>query len=490
MKTSRLLASLLLLALAASMAACGKEAQPSSQTTADTVSETLAPTGPCQYPDTIPADVHYDNSEFRIGYANAWEINECAYTLDEAEGEIVNEAIYQRNLQTEEKLGIRITGEQLCKSWLDTASTLQKQVQAGDCPYDAVMASEVQLFRASLNNLLIDMRDIVSIDFTHTWWDTEALNMYSLNAGNRYLFSGAINYLDDYSQDCLLFNKKLCREYDLEEPYQLVRDGKWTFDKMMEYITRFGIDLNGDGKMNENDLYGYIGNTGALNSVLYAAGENVIRVDKKGEVSLNTSDRMQTVLAACVDRLLDSNNSAVCIIERKLGYDRAGKIFPEGHALFLGNTFVGEVSDMRLLMEDDFGIIPYPKYDEAQQNYYSALNIVYGTVVSVPLTNADPQKTGWILDLMGYYSVDTVLPTVIEKHIKTKSMRDEESVEMLNLIIGNKFFDIGGWGSSIYDQMMKMCESGNNTYASLAEKYQNITQNEFGIVAEQYDFGK
>ena len=292
--TRTLLSALSLLAVL-SAAACGGETSevPAETKPSAPVSEEAASDAPLSFPDTIPADAYYNGAEFRIAYSNAWEMNECVYTLDDAAGDLVNEAVYQRNLKTEEKLGIRISGDRLCK-WDEIAVNLQKMVQAGDCPYDILMASEVQLFRASLNNLLLDMSGIDTLDLTHSWWDTEALDMYSLGTKNRFLVSGTVNYLDDYSQNCLLFNKKLCAQYDLEEPYALVREGKWTFDRFMEYVMKFGIDLDGDGKMNENDLYGYLGNVGAINNFLYGAGEGIITFDAEGNADLNTSDRMQT----------------------------------------------------------------------------------------------------------------------------------------------------------------------------------------------------
>ncbi len=471
---------------------CGSDPEtplPTETTDIPAVSETVTETEAPSYIDLLPAEVSFPDTNFHIGYVAVPDystMNECAFTLEEAQGDIINEAIYQRNLQTSEKLGVSITAEQMCNSWADMQTTLARLVKSGDCPYDTVIGPVVWQFRSSLTDMLIDMNTLDSIDFSHAWWDTDVIkNMYSLGTNNIYFASGDINYHDDYGQHCLIFNKKLCDTYDLAYPYQLVLDGKWTYDKLKEYCMNFGLDLNGDSRMDQNDLFGYIGNTGALNNVfLPSAGENVITVNDDLTVTLNASDRLYSVVNSFFTDF--ENRDVYCIMERELGYDIGNTVFPTGHALFCGNAMVHLIADYRVSMEDDFGILPHPKFDESQKNYYSMLNQVYATAYSIPITNENPEQTGWILDVMGYYSQDTLYPAVIEKNIKTKAMRDEESIAMLDILFDSKFYELGGWGTKIYENINTLVMKGENTYSSTLEKTEKTTQNEFKELPNAY----
>lgn len=482
----RCFSMLLTVALTLTFAGCAAEKSPN-----DNDGVTSGETGisvESSYIDSIPKEVYYNGADFTIGWSTPYELNECVYSLEEAASDIVNESVYERNRRTEEKLGITITGNQLCDSWEKIMTTLQTQITAGDCPYDAVCASGVWMFRSSLNSLIYDMSEIQSVDFNHDWWDTEAIGMYSMGSDNIYFASGMINYVDDYSQSCILFNKVLCSDYGVEYPYQLVLDGKWTFDKLYEYILKLGVDLDGNGKYDENDIYGYYGNGGILNTMIAASGENIVLVDDSdGSVSLNGGERLSNVVRSVFDNLL-GDNSAVCIAERKLGYEVGNQMFPRGHVLFAGNMMVGMISEYRLTMEDDFGVIPHPKYDEAQQSYSSLYNYVYGTAYAIPITNDDTERIGWILDTMGYYSTDTIYEAVIEKNIITKSTRDEESVDMLKLIFDTKLYELGGWSSTIYENICNMVYSGVNTYSSVIEKCGDATESEFSEIAGVYKF--
>ena len=57
------------------------------------------------------------------------------------------------------------------------------------------------------------------------------------------------------------FNKKIYEDYSFEyDLYKLVKDGKWTWDKLISMTKQVSVDVNNDSVYNEDDLYGYYGN--------------------------------------------------------------------------------------------------------------------------------------------------------------------------------------------------------------------------------------
>ena len=85
--------------------------------------------------------------------------------------------------------------------------------------------------------------------------------------------------------------------------------------------------------------------------------------------------------------------------------------------------------------------------------------------------------------------MDTVYPACIEKNILTKTVRDEESADMLRLMFECKFYELGSWGTSVYGTMCNMAMSGNNNFASSIKSINKINIKEFSEVKNYYDFG-
>ena len=121
--------------------------------------------------------------------------------------------------------------------------------------------------------------------------------------------------------------------------------------------------------------------------------------------------------------------------------------FIEGRSLFYGEVMF-HVNRLRE-MADDFGIIPMPKYDEAQEHYITYTNPA-GLMLVIPKTTADVGCTGSVLEAMASLSHTTLTPAYYDNALKGKFARDNDSGAMLDLIFENRVYDltqIYGWGS-------------------------------------------
>ena len=81
--------------------------------------------------------------------------------------------------------------------------------------------------------------------------------------------------------------------------------------------------------------------------------------------------------------------------------------------------------------EVDVGILPYPKYDEAQENYISQ---DWGGLMSVPNSISDPDMVGATMELLAWESSNEVLPSYYDITLSGKLSRDEDSRNMLELL--------------------------------------------------------
>lgn len=486
---NKLIALLLLLALL--LTGCGSAQgsdAPQDTTAAETVTETAETEDEQKIIKEIIAGKDFGGREFNIGWSIQYGFNEVAFTLEETAGDSINEAVYERNRLTEEALNVKIKGGNLCENWVDILSTVQKMMNAGDCPYDAFCCSVWFMYLCSVNGYLYELNGIDNLGLENEWWDGDKLDMYSLGSKSLYFVSGDINYLDDLSISILLFNKVICDNVGIEYPYQTVRDGKWVLDSLFKMATSYGSDIDGDGEYTTNDTYGFLENAGVFNRLISGCGEGIIKVETDGSVVLNQSEKMMEVFERMRNNLTAKSIKTTVIADREIDNHAVHDMFSNGQALISSNQ-VNAVFGLRQGMEDDFGIIPFPKYDEAQSEYFNLYSTASGSCYAIPVTNTELEDTGLILNVMGYYSQDTIYPAVIDKNVLIKGTRDEESAEMLELIFTTKFYDLGQWGSDVYGSICELIIKDKDNIASLLAKMEKKTQKQFAPIQQYYKFG-
>jgi hypothetical protein len=125
--------------------------------------------------------------------------------------------------------------------------------------------------------------------------------------------------------------------------------------------------------------------------------------------------------------------------------------FPNGKVMFLVNYVNAALNDEMREMKTDFGILPYPKYDESQKDYYSRIE---GCEMSgIPNTVTDKARTSAVIEALASISATTVEPAYYDIVLKSQAARDNDSSEMLDIIFANRVFDLGDtiWCDTLRD---------------------------------------
>ena len=94
-------------------------------------------------------------------------------------------------------------------------------------------------------------------------------------------------------------------------------------------------------------------------------------------------------------------------------------------------------------------------------------------MMRVPVTAADTDKVSFILEAMSKASYEDVMPAFYRDYMERKLVRDEESIEMLNIIYNSIFFDCGSlynWGALVEAAGELAVEGVNNLPAKFAAK--------------------
>lgn len=464
-----------LLAVSA-LASCGSGDTGSVDTAADTASGTTVPAeteSTRLMPDLPEAD--YGGYVFRVGHweHTGWESRACHDIYAEAEnGDTINDAVYTRNLEVFEKYNFSITLENVLFDALVTR--VKNAVSAGDDVYDLAYLRLYEQKNLVSGGYFIDFNTIPNIDLSMPWWDQGCVESLTVD-GKLYLAASSINISDENATASILFNKQIAANNDLEDPYQLVRDGKWTMDKMREMYSDVSADVNGDGQMDGDDLWGFLGGTDVAPCFYIGSGGTVVSRDKDGGLYDSMgSDKNFAIVEKVQEIMTDEAN----FYNHHLGTqalkstddNQYRDLFSDGHGLFFWSR-LDEVTTLRG-METDFGILPTPKFDEAQENYISFVSQHIMGLMSIPNTASDLARTGTILEALAAESYYTLTPAYYDVALKSKASRDDESAEMLDLIFANRIYDLGEYFNfgGIFDAINTVCQNESKGIASEYEK--------------------
>ena len=236
--------------------------------------------------------------------------------------------------------------------------------------------------------------------------------------------------------------------------YDMVRDGKWSVDRMMEMMTKVVNDVNGDGTMDYRDRYGLLGSSAETVNSLFAGAQGcVARLNAEGipeiKAATETSEKAASKIAALYAISGGNFNYADFKKQNNGQTDREGIVmmFQAKNCLFFGNGISASAQYMRD-SDVDYGFLPYPKLDETQDTYYSKVSYSV-PVFAIPAYAADADKTGLILEILSRDSGESVMEDYYEVCFSAKYVRDADSYEMLLIADANHLYDPGNafdWG--------------------------------------------
>ncbi len=479
-----LTATALSLLLCAALFSCGQEGGKTSDTqaqtdnTADTTvtEETTVPVDPA-YKDDLGA-YDYNGEEFHFllyGDGDPYNWSEIDVLSEGADGDTINDGIYSRNLALEERLNIKITGI----FDFTATQTLTKAVQAGDDTYDAAYLQLSQAGSPAQQGAVYDWNEVPHIDMSKKYWDASIIR--DLSVGEKvYFLTGDISTIDNQATWALMFNKSMVTENDLTSPYELVKNGTWTVDAFSEMTKNVTADINGDGAYTMDDRYGLATTPDTVYGLFFSTGLSFITKDSDNFPTFKIDVDKATDMLGKTGTIMNADHRTLSSDDLTGKADNVyialRNVFLENRALFYAEVLF-HVAGLRQ-MDTDFGILPMPKYDEAQEHYITFVNPAT-TVLTVPVTVSDLDRTGVVLEAMASTSYKHLTPAYYNTALQQKIARDNDSADMLDLLLQNRVYDlcmIYGWGS-INSGYLDLAKKDSTDLASLiAKKDKQIEQ--------------
>ncbi len=471
MQKSKLIASILLLTQLAGLIACGGAGSTSTDTqgaedttTADT---TPVETDRSQIKDNLP-EKNYDGAQFSILYRNEWEYE---FVAEEQNGDIINDAVYSRNSAVEDRFNVDIVLNGLPGKYDSTEfkNAVNNSVLAGDSDYDLILGYQANMITPAMEGYFMNIYDMPLIDTTQPWWSEKCNNSITVN-GKLFMTTGDLALTLWDNMYVFYFNKKLAEDYNVPNVYDIVKNGEWTIDKLAELSAMVSGDINGDTKYDDNDLYGFLTTKQNHMRAWIVAGETPItQQNDEGLmeacfVTEKTQNMLDKLLALHYtdstymgnDILAEPNNTTEPVI------------FTSDRALFMS----GYLGNSKILrgMNTDFGIIPYPMYDENQEGYRTTSHNSV-SMVCFPVTVKDPEMSAIITEALCAESYRNVIPQYYDIALKAKGARDDESGEMIDIIRDGLIFDFGwvhsvpmGSIGTIMQELISQNNSGLSSY--------------------------
>ncbi len=353
-------------------------------------------------------------------------------------GEAINDVVYNRNLKIENDYNVKIAFENLDLGQIDGA--VSKAVASGDDTYDVVYPRLYEAASMYQKDYFLNLFEVPNLDLTKPWWDGNSVEALSMN--NRLLaVAGSLNINDKDATAALAFNKGYAESLGLPNIYEIVLEGEWTYDRLISMAEGAAVDSDGNGIMEDTDMWGLLGGNDVMSAFWFGSGEQMITKDENDIFQFTFGSERSVTAAERVVSLMNQNwflNHHQIANTDDTYYTQ---LFETGHGLFFWMR-LDEVTNMRA-GDTDFGIIPTPKYEASQDDYYSMVSQHTTGLMSIPLvlTGEKLSNLGIILEAMAAESHYELIPTYIEESLKTKYSRDAESAEMLDIIINNRVFD-------------------------------------------------
>ena len=474
--TKKIISILLVLVMtAAALSGCGGTDKGGSGTvtTAAASAETAETTTAELRPD-LP-DTKFDGADFGIFYSNNAEYGGTKndFFAEELNGELINDARFDRNRMIEEAFDIKLFTEDLPGTSATAATTkMRTMVMSGDDTFDLMLSCGYTTCDLAADGLLYDLYEIPWLELGNPWWDQKA-NEHLTVMGHMFYTTGDISTADNEATYCIMFNKNMFEDYQLDNPYDLVSGGIWTIDKWIEMIAGVAEDLDGNGKFDSNDRYGAMLWDDTMMGVVNATGEKCCTVNSDGEIELTLySDKTVSIIEKYFSVALDKSQTYT--YQRYNWDDKLlGSMFKNNQSLFILQLLqmVPKLRDM----EADFGIIPYWKADEKQDEYYNTVGSWHSVFMAVPLVQKDIERTGMVAELFAFEGMNLLTPAYYDLTLKTKAARDEESSEMLDIIFRTRVFDLG-WYYAIggyNEQVMSLLRQFKSDFTSMYNSYEN-----------------
>ena len=418
--------------------------------------------------DDLP-EIDFGGKQFRtiVQVSTVYDI-----WIEEETGDVLNDEIFLRNRNIEDRFNA-VIAETRAIDFSKIIPAVRDVVNAGEDAYDLVLGQMEDSGAAVVSGIFMNWYDIPNMNYSKPWYPKSIIKNAATVNGKMYSMISDLCISYAHQTWSIVYDKIVAENYGINDIYSFVNNNSWTLDRLNTLTKDVYEDLNGDGTRDENDYYGLsIGLNGCmLLAFYYGFDQRLVTVNDDYEIDMAINSEKAVNISSSLHKLFfdspgtynspDSSNGGMY------------KKFQNGTALFC-TILVGDTYAVLRDYENDYGIIPFPLWNESQTEYYSVCDAGCN-ILAVPATASNTEFIGIMTEALSAYSYKNVMPIYYDIALGTKSARDEESVKMLDMIFNNRIIDFAylydgwnGWVFSLADFVKS--DSFASTYAKLESK--------------------
>ncbi len=488
---------LLLTAVCLPMTACA-EGEEGPGTTHDTSAPEEQTEGRDEYgrllvPSSLPDDLQFSNETVTIFFRDRCSIMDTTleFKSEGLNSEPVNDAVFTRNKEVENRLGVVLEYELIDGVTFDPyLSAVRKSWQAGDGSYDILAYYAYYGVAMATEGMMSNLLDETYMDLSKPWWNQDFVNEMTL-CDQLYFAVGDLSLTATQCTNAVFFNKKMMSEmFGGTDLYATVQNGDWTMDTFGTMIAQCYSDINGDGKRDRGDRYGaeLTAVSIPMDAYIMALGCSITEKDEDGipQIAFG-SDHCVDAFDKLFELIIHNEGSLTgpCLYEH---YDEAQEKFTSSETLFLLDVF--QATDKLRTMSVDYGVLPLFKYDKAQAGYYTSVSDLF-SLLSIFAATRHGAAADAVMELMAQKSYEKVTPAYFEISLKQKYSQSNQDAQMFDLTLAGRRFNFGfvysnelGNPTHLWRQII---EAQSNTFASRLKSVNRTYSNSLKKLVGKYE---
>jgi len=383
----------------------------------------------------LPKNLNFDGASVTIHARGDNDSFLEVYTED-LSGDVLNDAVFNRNASVEKQLNVDIIGYrgggwQTYYNGDSDVPKIKASITAGDNAYQCIAGWNSRISSLAMEGYLLDLNNMPYLDLEKPWWNQSSREGLQL-VGKNYFVTGDISFLTTLGGSYVLFlNNTVADNYGITGIVDTVLDENWTMDAMIAVTSKVYDDLDGNGTMDTSDRYGFIIDYDNSGDSFYTSADiRQITVDENGYPVYAPQQERVSSLWDKLSAYYFNGSLVGSMYQKDPGIQC--EMFANGQALMIQRELDNARTYFRD-MEDSFTILPYPKLDEQQEQYYT--NATTGVSIwCIPTDNKQSDATCAVMEAMAYETWKNVTPTYFETCMQEKFARNEDTVAMLDII--------------------------------------------------------
>ena len=449
--------------------------------------------------DDLADEIDYKGETVTILYWDDVERPEFEVTEDEADGDMVKEAIYRRNLATEERMGVTF-------EWIGTPgdsgdranfTNYVRNAYSGGTFYDIIATYSRTAGMLLTNGFIQDLNAIEDsyINVDQPWWPKSMVNTCSID-DTLFFVSGDISTNVLHFMYAVYYNMDMLKNLNIEDPVALVDDMKWTIDKLIELSADLYIDLDQDGAQSDYDQYGFCSTYFHLDA--FYTGSDMMLLVPGTDTNLSiSSDFFGQKTIDLVDKLGAWFNTGDTYVNPSGGSRSYSITFEEGNCAFrLDRVYIAdnEYHNGALREVDwEYGILPVPMYDESQTEYITVVGNPF-TLWCVMQNAKDPQMSTAVIECLASEAYRKTSPMIFENNMKYRYTPDNagkgDGARMFDIVRESIAFDLGRIFSDILSFMSEMpskAAATSSSWATMKAQYEKALKRSMSDLNKSLD---